>query len=340
LPRAELDRIAKEVVGSDNRMGFVGEVFKAKDVNVRMYINQDGQEIFRFTSPAVFKSRTGEVVEHTLVRDAKTGAFDANSPEGLRLIEAMVEGSERGVVVIFQDLNYLGKTNYYHNGQAAGDKYLEAFGTSTREHLRPTDLTFKTGGDELVTILPITDEAMAQPEVVRTLTQRMSDSVSKSKQARAVFKEQSRVLSEEFKSVKLAAKFEDIPDAIASKLTPDQVKQAASNFVAFKESFLKNQIELLQSHAKFQPSISIGAAIVPKGSGTYAQAKVAAEGRAGQVKINYKKDAGTADEATLLKYGVTADDASNSAANFRRVEDIRPRALDPVILKAPPSANH
>ncbi|MGE0762247.1 MAG: diguanylate cyclase [Bdellovibrionales bacterium] len=331
LPKAELERISKEV--TEKGEGFVAEVLKTKEISVKSYLNQDGETILKYTQAADFDSMGGRIVERVLAVDAKTGAIDANFPGGQRLVQAIFESAEDDLVLIFKDLNHLGATNYFHHGQAAGDLYLQAFGAAVRQNLRPGDLMLKTGGDELVSVVPLKDPAIAQnPEKVQDavngLLQRMVDAVHNSKEAAAVFKTQAKVLVDELKAVDKALSAQDLPKQLAAKLTPEQMQLASSNFPQFRAEFLTAQKEMIKKHVAYRPSISIGATVVKPG-GSYEEAKLLAETQAKMVKVDYKAQMGASSEE-LSKYRVPVKPVEDTG--LRRVQDIKPRPLNPAIL--------
>jgi len=330
----EMKRISAEIVtrGEAN----VGEVFKSGGVTVKSYLNKDGELVLKYTENASFSSLKGQVTERVLAVDAKTGAIDANFTGGSKLIDAVFNSSEDGAVIIFKDLNHLGQTNYYFHGQAAGDKYLQAFGAAIKKELRPEDLMFKTGGDELLSVLPLKQNpALESPEVVKNLVQRMVDAVHDSPAAQEVFRAQSGALIREFNHVGKAKDISEIPKDIVGNLSVEQLQLASANFPKFRTEFLTAQINLLKDHLKYQPSISIGAVIVRPG-GNYVEAKRLAEQQARSVKVEYKAAMGATREE-LAKYKVQVDTLKRaSEAGARRRTDIKPEPLDPVILGPPP----
>lgn len=323
LPPSELQRIAREV--SEKGEGFVKEVLRAGDVSVKSYVNSRGETVLKLSEPAEMAVLKGARTETVLAVDVKTGAIDVAFPGGQRLINAIFSNNEKGVIVVFMDLNHLGQTNYYYYGQAAGDMYLRAFGAAVRQNLRPGDLMLKTGGDEIVSIIPITTKAMENPETVKSISQRMVDTVHTSRDAHEVFKVQSRILANEFKAVARAEKLTDLPPTTRANLTPEQVELATANFQDFRAAFLNNQLRLLKDHARYQPSISIGSVIVRPG-GSYEAAKPLAERQAAMVKVEYKA-AGGATPEELAKYRIQVQTTK------RRAGEIKPRPLDPIIME-------
>jgi two-component system, cell cycle response regulator len=63
--------------------------------------------------------------------------------------------------VLLCDIDHFKRVNDIH-GHAAGDDVLREFGRRLREHVRPTDLACRYGGEEFVVIMPDTNQALAQ----------------------------------------------------------------------------------------------------------------------------------------------------------------------------------
>jgi GGDEF domain-containing protein len=327
LPKGEIDRIAKEVV--EKGEGFVKEVLKANDVSVKAYVNNGGETVLKYSEPATMAGVRGARTETVLAVDSKTGAIDVAFPGGQRLVNAIFNNNENGVIVIFKDLNHLGQTNYFYHGQAAGDLYIKAFGAAVRQNLRPGDLMLKTGGDEIVSVIPITTKTMENPETVKAITQRMVDTLHNSRDAREVFKTQSKILADEFKAVANAEKIADLPVQTRTGLSADQMKLATENFAKFRVEFLNKQLQLLKDHSKYKPSLSIGSVIVKPG-GSYEAAKQAAERQAAMVKVEYKAATGATPEE-LAKYRMQVQ-----ATGRREGEIVKPKPMDPIIMEGNP----
>ena len=114
----------------------------------------------------------GTLVAHMkrqLVTDPLTGLLNRSGM--VSLVDHRGEASRavtpRALMVI--DLDQFKAIND-REGHLAGDRTLVSFGAALRSVIRPTDIAFRTGGDEFVLILPQTDTAGAEALAARLRT--------------------------------------------------------------------------------------------------------------------------------------------------------------------------
>jgi two-component system cell cycle response regulator len=89
------------------------------------------------------------------------------------------------VSILLADIDHFKKVNDVH-GHHAGDDVLREFGKRLREHIRPSDLACRYGGEEFVVIMPDTSQATAQAaaERIREIIQSMPFTINRGEQLR------------------------------------------------------------------------------------------------------------------------------------------------------------
>lgn len=317
LTQSQMAQVSLDVVTKGEAV--IDEKLRFKDKVVSTYIDRDGRVFLKLVEPTKSRSLSGMTTSTYLPMDVHTQAVDANFDSGRRLVQSMVEEADRGVAVIFIDVNYLGRVNYFAAGQAAGDEYLEAVALAVRSCLRDDDLIFKTGGDELVVILD-TDKA----EVAQGVAQRIVDEVYYSPLARRIFHDQSVALAAEYRTIREASSPDQLTVGAIANLSLTDLELARSDFSQFRKRYLDILARRLHQHAAFRPSVSIGTSITSPGV-PFEDAKRAAESQAAMVKIEYKQNLGQ----DVSKYERTR----LSDLGERRKGRIKPMVQLPILLQ-------
>lgn len=245
----------------------------------------DGSEIHQ-SETFVMNNGRRTTVTREIPMDVKTGAIDSNTEVGRAvLVNAVTEQAGKGSI-LFVDVNHLGRVNYFTNGTRGGDEYLEAVAASMRSVLRPGDMIYKNGGDELVVVL-----ANNTPEAVQQVSQRMIDAVAANPTIRDIFRREVTVIRDRYRSMNSATSLEDMPDDIRRALPASDIQRAAGDFPAFKQQMLNTYVEALQSQATFRGSVSLGSSMIRHGE-DLAGPLSRAEAQASLVKTRYKSALG------------------------------------------------
>lgn len=191
-----------------------------------------------------------------VVQDSKTGAIDANGEVGKLIIADMVQHNRGRGAMLLMDVNDLRLANYFEGGVLTGDKYLSEVGRSVREALRSDDVFFKYGGDELVVIIP-----ESNPEIVRQVSQRISDAVYNNPEIKRLFNSGFEYLIRSHSQLSKVHRYEDLPDSLRMTLKEPERRLAQTNFQEFKRQKLKAYEE---NFAKInsEGSVSVGATIL------------------------------------------------------------------------------
>lgn len=100
------------------------------------------------------------VLRRLAERDSLTGLW--NRHVLLNHLEQSVAAARRGAVgaLLYIDLDHLKQVNDT-GGHAAGDRYLEEFGTTLRGAVRAEDIVARVGGDEFAILMRAVDAAAA-----------------------------------------------------------------------------------------------------------------------------------------------------------------------------------
>lgn len=346
LPEEEIKRIFYEVLVSGE--AYMEAIFSVGDLSLVKFVNIEGQIILKMRLPSEGGLFEGIPYDRILTVDSKTQAIEANTTEGRLLTEAFVRYSVHGTIVIFADLNFLGKVNYFEKSYSAGDEYLIAFGEAMRRNLRlgkGGDLMLKIGGDEFVFLIPISEGYLEQPQAVQAFMDRLVQSVRHSREACAVFSEQKRALAKEYRILRAANSFADLPDSFLLSALGNEfsISIASMNFSGFKEAYLARQFAKIVDQARFVASVSVGAAVVLPGA-AYGTGLESAREDARLFKLDYKKRLGFSG-GDLDKYGnqghqtpslpTPSNTGQQDSENQRRRRlDIGPpRSISPQIIK-------
>lgn len=282
------------------------EISRLNGASLVEYSNVKGEKYLKLEEYATTASGERSLISaREIMLDSKTKAIDANTEQGRALLESLVNGKDGSKYsAVFIDVNNLGKTNYFANGTKSGDDYLRGVGTAIQDSIRPDDLVFKLGGDEILVLAKTKN-----PAEVQTISQRIVDAVDSSPTARDVFRSEQILQAENYKNVQRASSLEDVSPSITGKLSAAEKEKAQTNFSQFQQDYLEKQKDRVIEQAKYRPSISVGSAVVGKNSLEAVLAKV--ESQATEVKIRYKEDIGL----DAQKYG--GDAAKNGKANLR-----------------------
>lgn len=242
----------------------------------------NGEKIIQYQQQIRDKEGKVHYVTREVPLDAKTLAIDSNSVIGKEILTEAVKGKSGSGSLVFIDVNHLGKVNYFKNGTQGGDQYLASVAESLRKTLRPGDMIFKNGGDELVVVLGTNN-----PKAVKDLTQRMMNEVDSNPQVRQIFRNEVKSLTEQYKDVNKAKSFSDIPEKTKSLLTKEESDLARTNFVKFQETKKAQLLEDSVEQSTYRGSISVGASTVKQEETLEAVLK-RAEAKASAVKTEYK----------------------------------------------------
>ena len=252
-----------------------------------------------------FSVKNGKKVSEVweVVRDSRTGAFDANFHSGAKFAR-MLAGSSKDKFLVFGDVLDLGKANYLQGGTEAGDRYLKHVADALNKNMRKGDVLFKNGGDELVVILDTKD-----PQAAMAFQKRVHETIRSNPEVQQMFK------AERIRRAQLISR--DAPPTA-------------------------QEINYVQEAARTRPGIAMGAVRIPEGeeNEVWKQALVLAEGQAAEVKSAAKLERG-GDVSKYGSVGA-APDRVNFKAEPRVLEPIEPTAagdgadvVDPVISSDP-----
>jgi diguanylate cyclase (GGDEF)-like protein len=225
-------------------------LMKLRNAKLREVELPTGEKILKYEQ--LVKDKNGKLVpiEREVPLDAKTLAIDSNSVIGKEILGELVKSKSGSGSLVYIDVNHLGKVNYFKDGTQAGDQYLKSVAESIRKTLRPGDMIFKNGGDELVVVLGTNN-----PTTVKDLTQRMMNAVDRNDEVRHLFRQEVKTIVNEYKKA-------------------DPAKRAEI-------------LKFAQEQASYRGSISVGAAVI-KNDETLESVLKRAETKAAKVKAEYK----------------------------------------------------
>ena|SRR5690554_591794 len=273
----------------------------------------DGSTVLQYTKQVVGKDGKTHTITREVPVDAKTKSIDANTEMGKEILAGMVNAQEGKGSLVFIDVNHLGKVNYFQGGTQTGDKYLESVSEALRKNLRPGDHLFKNGGDELVVIIKNND-----PTVVRNISQRMIQEVDSHPEIRSIFRNEVKLISQQYKDLNKATSVDNLPQTVRASLSPDELAAAGKDFASFKASKLNKLKEDLVDQTSYRGSVSIGSSLIREGD-DLATSLAKAENQASRVKAEYKLRLGH----DIDKYKVTPEE-------FKDIKKwAPPQALDP-----------
>lgn len=258
------------------------EILKLKDARLIETTLPTGEKVLQYEH--LVKGLDGKM--HKIVKDVpvdgKTLAIDANSAIGKTIMSEMVAAKGGNGSLIFIDVNHLGKVNYFKAGTKGGDDYLESVAESLRKSLRPGDMLFKNGGDELVVVV-----GTNKPEIVKNISQRMINEVDRNPRVRQLFRQEVSDIVQNYKGVNKAKSWEELPDTVRNSLTVDEEALAKKSFAKFQDQKKKEILALAQDQATYRGSISVGSSLV-KESDELVDVLQRAEKQAAEVKARYK----------------------------------------------------
>lgn len=242
----------------------------------------DGSKVLQFSKDMVGKDGKVHRVTRDVPVDAKTLAIDANSVIGKEILSTMVKEKAGSGGLIFVDVNHLGKTNYFAGGTQAGDQYLAQVGESLRRNLRPGDMVFKNGGDELVIVL-----GSKNPQVIKDISQRMINTVDANSEVRHIFRQEVKTSVQKFKDLKRSESLEDLPAPLLKSFSATDLSLAKADFSKFKAAKLNEIKNEFTEQATYRGSISIGSSVIKEGE-DLSSVLARAESQAARVKTEYK----------------------------------------------------
>lgn len=297
----------------DSRMAGT-ELLKLRNAKLVEVELPNGEKILKYEEK--IKGKDGKL--HTVTRevpvDAKTHAIDANSAIGKTVMAEAVKAKQGTGSLVFIDVNHLGKVNYFKGGTQGGDKYLAAVAESLRKSLRPGDMVFKNGGDELVVVL-----GSNKPETVKAITQRMMNEVDKNPKVREIFRQEVAGVAQKYRDVNKAHSYSDLPAGMKGSLTSEETILAKKSFSKFQSTKKQEFEAALKDQATYRGSVSVGSSLL-KPAENVESALARAEKQAAQVKAEYKSRLGH----DVSKYNV------DSVQLYTGPKWSPPQAMDPI----------
>lgn len=253
-----------------------------------------GEKILQYTKKVKDKEGNIHLITRDVPVDAKTHAIDSNTTIGKEILESMIKEKAGKGSIVFVDVNHLGKTNYFDGGTQAGDRYLSSVSESLNKAMRPGDMLFKNGGDELVVVI-----ASNQPKVVKNISQRMINEVDMNESVRQIFRHEVKKSVQQYRDLNKAKGLDELPSSLKSPLTPSELDLARRDFSKFKEDKLKEIKKEFQEQASYRGSISVGSSLISS-SDELPLVLSRAEAQASKVKAEYKSRLGQ----DISKYNV------------------------------------
>jgi GGDEF domain-containing protein len=276
---ARLNRASKALSESTEKGS---ELLKLRNSSLREVTLPDGEKILQYEQKIKGKDGKLHTVKREVPLDAKTHAIDSNSAIGKQILGDVIQANGGKGSLVFIDVNHLGKVNYYKKGTQGGDQYLASVAESIRKTLRPGDMVFKNGGDELVVVL-----GNNNPGVVKNISQRIMNEVDRNPKVREIFRKEVAGLSQKYRDVNKASSLSDMPAASKAGLSASELKLARENFPKFKDTKKKELMALMQEQATYKGSVSVGSTFVKSGE-KIDTVLSRAEQQAARVKAEYK----------------------------------------------------
>src|SRR5690606_14094180 len=242
-----------------------------------------GNVILQYSKQVVGNDGKSHTITREVPVDLKTKGIDANTGIGREILEGLVENQAGKGSLVFIDINHLGKVNYFAGGTQTGDKYLSSVSEALQKSLRPGDMIFKNGGDELVVVLNSNDS-----NVVKGISQRMIKEVDNHPQVRSLFRREVKDLSQQYKDLNKADQVDALPKSVRDRLSVNDIAEAHKDFDVFKTKQLERLKEDMMEQASYRGSISIGSALI-RSEDTLSSTLTRAEAQASKVKAEYKQ---------------------------------------------------
>jgi GGDEF domain-containing protein len=307
------ERLEKASVALRETTARGAELLKLRNSTLSEVVLPNGEKILQYEQRVRGADGKFLVIKREVPLDAKTKAIDSNSAIGKEILGELINSKSGTGSLVFVDVNHLGKVNYFKGGTQGGDKYLESVADSLRKTLRPGDMVFKNGGDELVVVL-----GSNNPAVVKQVAQRMINEVDQNPEVRKIFRQEVADAAQRYREVNRARRLEDIPPEALKSLSSDELKAAQANFTRFQESKKKELLAQMQDQASYRGSVSVGATMV-RHDEKVADVLTRAEQQAARVKAEYKARYGH----DVSKYKIDAGEISVTGRGA-------PVALDPL----------
>lgn len=262
------------------------EIMTLKDARLFETELPNGEKILQYTKKVKDKDGNTHLITRDVPVDAKTHAIDSNTTIGKEILESMIKEKAGKGSIVFVDVNHLGKTNYFDGGTQAGDRYLGSVSESLNKAMRPGDMLFKNGGDELVVVV-----ANNQAKVVKNISQRMINEVDMNKSIRQIFKHEVKKSVQKYRDLNTAKGLNELPSSLKGSLSPAELELARRDFSTFKESKLKEIKNEFQDQASYRGSISVGSSLIDS-TDELPLVLSRAEAQASKVKAEYKSRLG------------------------------------------------
>ncbi len=262
------------------------EIMTLKDARLFETELPTGEKILQYTKKVKDRDGNTHLITRDVPVDAKTHAIDSNTTIGKEILESMIKEKAGKGSIVFVDVNHLGKANYFDGGTQTGDRYLSSVSESLNKAMRPGDMLFKNGGDELVVVI-----ASNQPKVVKNISQRMINEVDMNENVRQIFRHEVKKSVQNYRDLNKAKELEQLPSSLMGSLSPSELELARRDFSGFKESKLKEIKKEFQDQASYRGSISVGSSLIDS-SDELPLVLSRAEAQASKVKAEYKSRLG------------------------------------------------
>jgi GGDEF domain-containing protein len=247
------ERLRKASQALNESVGKGTEILKLRNSSVTEVVLPSGEKILHYEQKIKAADGKVHIVKREVPLDAKTGAIDSNSAIGKVILSEAVQAKAGSGSLVFIDVNHLGKVNYFKKGTQGGDEYLASVAESLRKTLRPGDMVFKNGGDELVVIL-----GTKNPETVKNISQRMMNEVDRNPTVRELFRQEVTGLTQKYRELNKATKLSDVSVEFRKTMSSGDLKLAEKDFFKYQTT-KKNEIILaMQEQASYRGSISVG----------------------------------------------------------------------------------
>lgn len=296
----------------------VRELMTLRNGSIKEITLPNGEKILKYYTKITDK-QSGKLVDqaYDISVDANTRAINAKEGIGERILKDLVSAQAGKGAVISIDANSLTKVNQFIGRTQTGDTYLRETAEALKRSLRPSDMLFKHGGDELIVVVDSND-----PKIVKAIMDRMINEVDRSPQIRQIFRSEVSAITNRYKDVNKALKYEDMSDAEKLSLSVKERELARTNFQDFKRQKLAELKEAFTRQATYRGSVSVGASMIRNGEGLSAPLS-RADNQLAIVKARYKSSYGQ----DISKYGVDVDIETAISPLRRRGPPI---ALDPI----------
>jgi GGDEF domain-containing protein len=280
------------------------------------YISPKGEKILELEEVVTLANgKRAMVPVGELGIDAVTSLIKSSDGRGREVLGKLIAANSNQGAILFLDVNNLGKVNYFAGKSAAGDQYLAAVAKALKESIRPEDVAFRHGGDELVAFIHTTN-----PERIKQIAANIQNKIDRDPGLRQLFIEEVKQYTDAARAVRSSKSFNDLPDSVRVRLSEDQIRLAHRDYRGFQNTVFDEFIAAAQDQSRYRPSASIGTTLL--GNDTLETAILRADTQSAQVKALYKEASGL----DASKY-MTSRTQNTSARPDPRA---RPPIFDPV----------